>query len=168
MAANKVPPQQLTTEDDLTLLMTVTEPDEAAYEDWVDEETGEVLWCANERADECRLHPVFVARQADELRARSEWTTKLLDDPLGLLNELIDAYVKEHADADACRDLGIGPNDVEMFYDLAESFFFSETRWREVLDYVDDEFYDEPLNKAFVQRMVAEQLHSALADQLRY
>jgi len=71
---------------------------------------GQVPLEKGHRADSCHLHPVTFVRAAE----KSEFEDRLISDPEGLLNHLIDAFVEQ------CE-----PCDDDFSIDVAASFLCS-------------------------------------------
>jgi len=110
-------------------------------------EYGEIPLEKGKRADSCHLHPVTFARAAE----KSEFEDRLISDPEGLLNHLIDAFVEQ---CDPC--------DNDFAIDIAASFLCSLPYHTDI-----DMFLDEiNLYRDLDDEMTCDDIRNIVAEKL--
>lgn len=138
--------------DDPTAFMADKPVDEIADKDYIDAQTGEVIWEKGEAAGMTPYHPNAAIRKEEERRRRdAEWEQERLEwDSEYQLDRAINQFVSNFGPD---PDLGAAPEDAAP--DMAETFFLDYPNWQDWAD-------DLELSKWEIKERVADRIYSVL------
>lgn len=143
--------------DDIVAMLADTDSDEVATEDYIDDETGEVMWEEGEAAGESSYHPDAEIRRADKKRREDEeyeeWEREEREYELDSYKEREDAEKKLFALVDDYVEgaAGILPDMLPSGYsseearqmasdiapDLSMNFFSVHPEWKRLADTIE-------------------------------
>jgi len=127
-------------EDKLKAMISKMSPDEVAFKDYVDNDTGEIMLSRGEKAKTSRIHPqneIDWEAEQQEKQAKQDRDYDEIDkfwerDHRAETQALLDSAVKEFAKnwIDYGSDMpGVEPEDIAS--DAAEGFFHEYPEWKQ-------------------------------------